>query len=197
MPNVAITVLLFSIPLYLLFFCPQHLVISAFRCAKAELNFNDQWDALIIDCLHICFTDHAPSLSFYCLFVWKISSVDMLDYTGAFTRNHRTNTRTKHNSVQFLSEVTSAEASVFLVCFSGIITTSLFFSLQLLLSQNQKSSSCINGGIPSWILLQVFHSILPKNSHVPDTLLLLFSPLSLINSVMWNSSVWLFSILFV
>lgn len=65
--NLAITiVLLFSF--YSLFFCPQHLVISAFRCRKTELNFNDQWDALIIACLHICFTDHAPlSLVIVCL----------------------------------------------------------------------------------------------------------------------------------
>lgn len=174
MSNVAIIiVLLFSF--YSLFFCPQHLVISAFRCRKTELNFNDQWDALIIACLHICFTDHAP-LSRYCLFVWKISSVDMLDYTATFTRKLQTNTRT-HTHTKHNSEVTSsAEASVFLVCFSGIITTSLFFSLQLLLSQNQKSRSCINGGIPSWIQTfcsWVFHYILPKNSHIPDALLLL------------------------
>lgn len=98
-------------------------------------------------------------------------------HSHANSRLTRLHTHTKHNSVHFLSEVTSsAEASVFLVCFSGIITTSLFFSLQLLLSQNQKSRSCINGGIPSWIQTfcsWVFHYILPKNSHVPDALLLL------------------------
>lgn len=135
------------------------------RCFNYRLfTYLLHWPRPSLSLSFVCLKD------FLCWYAWLYRHI----HTQTPTQGH---THTKHNCVHFLSEVTSnAKASVFLVCFSGIITTSLFFSLQVLLSQNQKSRSCINRGIPSWIQTfcsWVFHYILPKNSHVPDALLLL------------------------
>lgn len=84
---------------------------------------------------------------------------------------------TKHNSLQLLYS-----------WFVLVELSQLPFSSHFTCTY-QRSSSGINGGIPSWIQTfcsWVFHCILLKNSHVPDAVCFsLFSPLSLINSVMY------------
>lgn len=171
---------------HLLFHHPQHLVISAFCRCKSELNLNDQWDALIMACLHICFTDHAP-LFLYCLFVWKMSMVDMLDYTGTLTHKIQTNTRThiQKYSIHFLSEVTCATSKLSYPWFVLVKLSWLPFSSHFSCSYPRIRGGT-NRGIPSWIQTfcsWVFHYILLKNSLVPDALLLLSVFTSWINSV--------------